>query len=83
MQDRPSHGDGERSAAPTHRPCKPTNHSIITSQALDSGKKPEVVEKMVEGRLRKYFEEVCLTMQSHMVEEGNPKVRVCVFVVRC
>lgn len=30
---------------------------------------------MVEGRLRKYFEEVCLTMQAHMVEEGNPKVR--------
>lgn len=48
--------------------------SLTHSQAIDSGKKPEVVEKMTEGRLRKYFEEVCLVQQNHMVEEGNPKI---------
>jgi elongation factor Ts len=37
-------------------------------------KPPEIVEKMIQGRLRKYFEQICLTEQAHMIEEGNPKV---------
>lgn len=37
-------------------------------------KPPEIVEKMIQGRLRKFFEQVCLTEQAHMIEEGNPKV---------
>jgi elongation factor Ts len=42
---------------------------------LDGAKKPpDVVEKIINGRLRKFFSEVCLTEQEHMVEEGNPKV---------
>ena len=49
--------------------------AVARQTALDAGKKPEVVEKMVEGRLRKYFEEVCLVQQNHMLEEGNPQVR--------
>jgi elongation factor Ts len=40
----------------------------------DSNKPPEVLEKIVTGRMRKFYEEVCLTEQEHMVEEGNPKV---------
>ncbi|KAM3570703.1 hypothetical protein VYU27_007246, partial [Nannochloropsis oceanica] len=47
--------------------------AVARQTAIDSGKKPEVVEKMTEGRLRKYFEEVCLVQQNHMLEEGNPK----------
>jgi translation elongation factor EF-Ts len=43
-------------------------------QLGDSKKPPEVVEKIVAGRLRKFYEEVCLTEQEHMVEEGGPKV---------
>ena len=37
-------------------------------------KPPEIVEKMIQGRLRKFYEQFCLTEQAHMIEEGNPKV---------
>jgi translation elongation factor EF-Ts len=47
---------------------------ICCSQLGDSTKPPDVVEKIVSGRLRKFYEEVCLTEQEHMVEEGGPKV---------
>ena len=40
----------------------------------DNKKPPEIVEKIISGQLRKFYEGVCLTEQSHMVEEGNPKV---------
>ena len=36
---------------------------ILSEQALDSGKPPEIVEKMVEGRIRKYLEEICCVSQ--------------------
>ena len=48
--------------------------NILLEQMSDSGKPPEILEKIVLGRLRKFYETVCLTEQSHMVEEGNPKV---------
>ena len=38
--------------------------AILTAQVADSGKPPEIVEKMVEGRLRKYLEEICLVSQT-------------------
>lgn len=34
------------------------------AQVADSGKPPEIVEKMVEGRLRKYLDEICLVSQT-------------------
>ena len=40
----------------------------------DSGKPPEILEKIVSGRMRKFYEATCLTEQAHMVEEENPKV---------
>jgi elongation factor Ts len=39
---------------------------IIMAQVEDSGKPPEIVEKMVEGRLRKYLEEICLVSQTYV-----------------
>lgn len=50
--------------------------SIIDSlmQMADSGKPTDILEKIVNGRMRKFYEGVCLTEQPHMVEEGNPKV---------
>ena len=36
---------------------------IFTAQAADSGKPPEIMEKMVEGRIRKYLSEVTLLGQ--------------------
>ena len=38
--------------------------AILAAQVADSGKPPEIVEKMVEGRLRKYLEEICLVSQT-------------------
>ncbi|MBB3109423.1 elongation factor Ts [Paenibacillus phyllosphaerae] len=37
---------------------------ILTAQALNEGKPEKIVEKMVEGRLAKYYEEFCLLEQS-------------------
>ena len=41
--------------------------AIFTEQALASGKPPGVVEKMVEGRIRKFFEEVVLLKQGFVM----------------
>ena len=47
---------------------------ILTEQALDSGKPAEIVEKMVEGRIRKYLEEKCLVSQNY-VKDGDMTVQ--------
>lgn len=47
---------------------------LLSSQTEHNGKPPEVVAKIVEGRLRKFYEGICLTEQAHMIEEKNPKV---------
>ena len=41
--------------------------AIFTEQALASGKPAGVVEKMVEGRIRKFFEEVVLLKQAFVM----------------
>ena len=46
---------------------------IYTTQANDSGKPPEIVEKMVAGRVRKYLAEVSLLDQP-FVKDPNEKV---------
>ncbi|SDM56182.1 translation elongation factor Ts (EF-Ts) [Psychrobacillus sp. OK028] len=50
---------------------------ILTEQALNEGKPENIVAKMVEGRLSKYFEEVCVLEQSFV---KNPDQKVKVFV---
>jgi elongation factor Ts len=40
--------------------------AILTEQAADSGKPANVVEKMVEGRIRKWMEEVVLLKQAYV-----------------
>jgi len=47
--------------------------AFLTEQALDSGKPKEIVEKMVEGRIRKYLEEICLVSQTY-VKDGDKTV---------
>ena len=42
--------------------------SVLTEQAGTSGKPAEIVAKMVEGRLRKYYEEVVLLEQVFVVD---------------
>ncbi|MBD7942667.1 MULTISPECIES: translation elongation factor Ts [Psychrobacillus] len=50
---------------------------VLTEQALNEGKPENIVAKMVEGRLGKYFEEVCLLDQSFV---KNPDQKVRTFV---
>ncbi|WP_427138556.1 translation elongation factor Ts [Psychrobacillus psychrodurans] len=50
---------------------------ILTEQALNEGKPENIVAKMVEGRLGKYFEEVCVLEQS-FVKNSDQKVKVFV-----
>ena len=46
---------------------------VLAEQARASGKPEEIVQKMVEGRLRKYYEEVCLLDQVFVID-GESKV---------
>jgi len=41
--------------------------AIFSEQALESGKPPAVVERMVEGRIRKFYEEVVLLKQAFVM----------------
>ena len=38
------------------------------AEAKESGKPDEIIEKMVEGRLRKFYEEVVLTSQTFVID---------------
>jgi elongation factor Ts len=44
---------------------------VLTEQAKASGKPAAVIEKMVEGRVRKYYEEVCLLEQVFVIDQEN------------
>ena len=46
---------------------------VLTEQALNEGKPENIVAKMVEGRLRKYFEEICVLDQAFV---KNPDQKV-------
>ena len=46
---------------------------ILSDQARDTGKPEEIIEKMVEGRIRKFYEEVCLLEQTYVVD-GESKI---------
>ncbi len=42
---------------------------IFTAQALDSGKKPEIVEKMIAGRIKKFLSEITLEGQAFIKDD--------------
>lgn len=46
--------------------------SVFREQALASGKPENVVEKMIEGRIRKYYEEVVLLEQPFVMDGKTP-----------
>ena len=46
---------------------------ILKEQALNEGKPEHIVEKMVEGRLGKFFEEICL-LEQQFVKDPDMKV---------
>jgi elongation factor Ts len=47
--------------------------SVLAEQARATGKPEAIIEKMVEGRLRRYYEEVCLLDQTFVID-GESKV---------
>lgn len=42
--------------------------AVLSEQARESGKPEEIIGKMVEGRLRKFYEEVCLMDQTFVID---------------
>ncbi len=44
---------------------------VLMEQARGSGKPENIIEKMVEGRLRKFFEEVCLVDQVFVIDSES------------
>lgn len=47
--------------------------AVFKEQAMASGKPADIAEKMVEGRIRKYYEEVVLLEQVYMID-GKTKI---------
>jgi elongation factor Ts len=48
--------------------------AVLREQAAGSGKKPDIIEKMIEGRIRKYYEEVVL-LEQVWVHDGESRVK--------
>ncbi|ASK63496.1 translation elongation factor Ts [Virgibacillus phasianinus] len=47
---------------------------VLKTQALNEGKPEKIVEKMVEGRLGKFFEDICL-LEQNFVKDPDQKVK--------
>jgi len=47
--------------------------SVLSEQAISSGRPETIIQKMVDGRMKKYFEEVCLLQQTFVID-GSSKV---------
>ncbi|WP_319485176.1 translation elongation factor Ts [uncultured Cohaesibacter sp.] len=45
--------------------------AVFSEQARESGKPENIIEKMVEGRMRKFFEEVVLLKQTFVIDGEN------------
>ena len=41
---------------------------VLSGQARESGKPENIIEKMVEGRLRKFYQEIVLTEQTFVID---------------
>lgn len=62
--------------------------TFLSDQASDSGKPPEIIARMVEGRLRKFLDEICLSGQIYVRDSkltvakllASQKARVHAFV---
>lgn len=50
--------------------------AVLTDQAKDSGRPPEIIEKMVTGRLQKFYQEVCLLEQTFVIDNETKVANV-------
>lgn len=49
---------------------------LLREQALESGKQPKFVDRIVEGRLAKFYEDQCLLDQKFVMSDKQ-SVQVC------
>ena len=49
---------------------------VLSAQARESGRPEEIIEKMVEGRMRKYYEEVALLEQVFVIDNETKVSKV-------
>ena len=47
--------------------------NVIRETAKEAGKAPDIIEKMLEGRVRKYYEEVCL-LEQIFIMDGETRI---------
>ena len=47
--------------------------AILREQARESGKNDAIIDKMVAGRIKKFYEEVCLLDQTYVID-GESKI---------
>lgn len=47
---------------------------VLKTQAMEEGKPADIAEKMVAGRINKFFKEICLTLQS-FIKDGDVDVQ--------
>lgn len=50
--------------------------AVLTEQSLNEGKPKEIVEKMITGRLRKFFAEICLVDQKYLLDDSKTVAEV-------
>ncbi len=62
----------DESSVPAERVQK--EKDILTQQIVDEGKPANIAEKIVTGRLQKFFKEICLVDQAY-VQDGNMSVK--------
>ena len=48
--------------------------TVLKEQAINEGKQPEIAEKMVEGRIQKFYKEICLEEQA-FIKNGDISVK--------
>ena len=46
---------------------------VLKAQVIEEGKKPEIADKIVEGKINKFYEEMCLLAQAYIRE---PKTKI-------
>src|SRR5699024_9962187 len=51
-----------------------SKREVLKTQAINKDKPEKIVEKMVEGRLGKFFEEICL-LEQNFVKDPDQKVK--------
>jgi len=68
-----------RYVQPSDVPAEEIEHEkeILKAQAVNEGKKPEIAEKMVAGRIQKFYKEVCL-LEQEWVKDSSKTVSALV-----